>query len=320
MSDPLYAALAASAVGCALFFSGSAVVNARGQGRRTTISRLGAFTDPVIGDPSPVGARALRRNSAVDRRLTGLPMAAWLGRHLQRAGVQWHIKDYLTLIFIAGGAGGLLAFTFAGAGLLVPVGAGAGGLIPIVLMSRAGNQRSARLNNQVVDVVDVIASSLRSGFGFVQSLELAAREQADPISGVLTRTIHEINMGVSTEEALERLVARTADQDLGLVVTAVLIQRRVGGNLAEVLQNISQTIRDRIQVKGQIKTLTSQARMSGWIVGLLPVALGGFLAVVSPSYIAVLFQQPVGHLMIGIAAFLDIFGFAAIRRIAAIDY
>jgi tight adherence protein B len=320
MSDPLYAGLAAAAAGCALFFTSSAVVSARGQGHRTTISRLGAFTEPVVGEPSQGGTRALRRTSSMDRRLTSMPMAAWLRRDLQRAGVQWHVKDYLVLILLASGIVGLLAFTAMGPGPLVLAGAAGGGIIPVVLVRRAGSQRSARLNAQVVDVVDIIASSLRSGFGFVQAIELAAREQAEPISGALARMIHEINMGVSTEEALERLVARTGDQDLDLVVTAVLIQRRVGGNLAEVLQNISQTIRDRIQVKGQIKTLTAQARMSGWIVGLLPVVLAGFLAVVSPGYIAVLFVDPIGHIMLGVAVMLDIIGFVAIRRISAIDY
>lgn len=320
MSDPLYAGLAAAAVGCALFFTGSAVINTRAQARRTTITRLGPFTEPMLGDPSPGAGRALRRDSAMDRRLKSLPMAEWLRRDLQRAGLSWHIKDYLVLILLAGGLGGLFAFTTTGSGAFMMAAAVAGGLMPVIMVRRAGGRRAARLNGQVVDVVDIIGSSLKSGFGFVQALELAAREQAEPISGVLTRTIHEINMGVSTEEALERLVTRTGDLDLDLVVTAVLIQRRVGGNLAEVLQNISQTIRDRIQVKGQIKTLTSQARMSGWIVGLLPVALGGFMAVVQPSYIGVLFQESAGHLLLGISAVLDIIGFAAIRRISAVEY
>ena len=312
--------MAAAAVGCALFFSGSAMLSAIGRGRRTTISRLGSFTEPTPGDPSPGAGRALRRDSAVDERLKSLPLAAWLRRDLQRAGLEWHVKDYLGLISLASVLMGLIALSLTRQAPIAIVGAVFGGLLPVLLIRRTATRRAIRLNGQVVEVVDIIASSLRSGFGFVQALELAAQEQPEPISGALLRTTHEINMGISTEEALERLVARTADQDIELVVAAVLIQRRVGGNLAEVLQNIIQTIRDRIQVKGQIKTLTAQARMSGWIVGLLPIALAGILAFTSPGYIFPLFQEPAGRLLLGISATLETLGFLAIQRIAAIDY
>lgn len=247
-------------------------------------------------------------------------MAAWLGRDLQRAGLAWHTKDYLGLVLVAGVIASLIAFIVTGQGLIALGAAAAGFLLPVILVRRTASSRATKLNNQVVEVIEIVASSLRAGFGFVQALEYAAREQPEPISGVLARTVHEINIGVSTEEALDRLIVRSADQDLELVVTAVLIQRRVGGNLAEVLQNISQTIRDRIKVKGQIKTLTSQARMSGWIVAILPVALGGVMAMMDPAYIGVLFTTSIGHILLVGAAILDVVGFLAIRRLSVVAY
>lgn len=320
MSDPLYAGVAAGALGCALFFAGSAVASAGGHGRRSAISRLGSFTEPTPGDPSPGAGRALRRDNAVDKRLTTLRIGAWLEHDLQRAGLAWHTKDYLSLVILAGVIAALIAFVTTGQGLIA-LGAAAGGfLLPVIIVRRTASTRAVKLNNQVVEVVEIIASSLRAGFGFVQALEFAAREQPEPISGVLARVVHEINIGVSTDDALDRLVIRTSDQDVELVVTAVLIQRRVGGNLAEVLQNISQTIRDRIQVKGQIKTLTAQARMSGWIVALLPVAMAGVLAFLEPNYIGVLFTSSTGHILLVGSVLMDIVGFVAIQRLSKVDY
>ncbi len=320
MSESLYAAIAAGAVGCALFLASSAVVSARGHGRRTAISRLGSFKEPAPGDPSPGAGRALRRDNAVDKRLTALPMAAWLAGDLRRAGLAWHTKDYLGLIFLAAVITGLIGFAASHQAYIGLIAAAVGVLLPVIFVRRAASRRELKLNGQVVEVVEIIASSLRAGFGFVQSLEFAAREQPEPISGVLARAVHEINIGVSTEEALDRLVMRSGDQDLELVVTAVLIQRRVGGNLAEVLENISQTIRDRIQVKGQIRTLTAQARMSGWIVGFLPVAMGAVLAMLQPSYIGLLFTDPIGHVLLAVSGIFDVAGFVAMQRLAAVTY
>lgn len=201
----------------------------------------------------------------------------------------------------------------------VPVAA-AGAAGPWVLVHRRASVRRVRLNTQVVDMVELLASSLKSGFGVVQSLDLAAREQPEPMSGELQRVTREIHLGSNTEESLERFARRTGDADLTLVITAVLVQRRVGGDLAEVLLNLAGTIRDRIRVRGEVQALTAQARMSAWVVGLLPVVLSAVLSILAPAHIGLLFTDPVGRLMAGGAVLLELVGFWLVQRVAQIEY
>ncbi len=195
-----------------------------------------------------------------------------------------------------------------------------GGLVPVYLVRRRASKRASQLNAQVGDLLDLLASSMRAGFGFQQALELAAREQPDPIAAEIKQTIREMSLGVSTEDALERLVTRTGDADLELVIAAVLIQRRVRGNLATVLDNIAQMIRDRARVRGEINTLTAQARLSGKIVGFLPIGLATALYVMQPHYMDPLLYDPTGRLLLIGASLLEATGFYVVRRIGSVDY
>ncbi|MDA0271218.1 MAG: type II secretion system F family protein [Chloroflexi bacterium] len=215
---------------------------------------------------------------------------------------------------------GALMVALAGSVVAGIAAGGLGAAIPAVLVQRKTGTRAAALNGQVVETLEIITSSLRSGFGFVQSLELAAREQREPIAGELMQTIREINLGASTDEALSRLVERTGDQDLQLAIDAVVIQRRIGGDLSEVLANISTMIRERIRIRGEIQTMTAQARMSSWIVGLLPIVLASVMALIQPEQMRVLIDMPVGRLMVFSALVMQVIGFMMVRRIAAIAY
>lgn len=280
------------------------------------------------GGPVDMGERrveqrpesALRRRGGLERRLAEVPLLASWRTDLERAGLPWQLRDYIGVVAAVGFGVGATAALVAGTLLAAIPAAAVGAGLPVLLVKRKVARRAAKLNEQVMETIDLVASSLRSGFGFVQSLELAAREQPEPISGEIARTVYEMNLGVEMDEALERLVERTGDQDLDLVITAVLIQRRVGGNLAEVLMNISQTIRNRVRVRGEIRTLTAQARMSAWIVGLLPFALGGAMLALNPAYMSVLWTEPVGRLLMGVAAVMQVIGVFMVRRMAAIEY
>jgi tight adherence protein B len=317
----LSAIFAALLVALALLFGALGVRTALTFSRRRTRARL----DSIAGEPQAAAAEAarpeaLRRTGGFDRRLGSSPGASGLRRDLQRAGLAWQVKDYLGIVALSGLAIAVPVALVAQSAMLGLLAFALGAIAPMLLVKRRAAKRSARFNEQVVDMIDLVASSLRSGFGFMQSLEVASREQSDPISGELQRTIREINLGMSTEDALARLVERTSDPDLELVVTAVLIQRRVGGNLAEVLGNISAMIRDRMRVRGEIRTLTAQSRLSALIVGLLPVGLGAVLTAMHPQMMSVLFTDPAGQLLLGAALVLEVIGFLMVRRIAAIDY
>ena len=321
MSGLLLALLGAIGVAGTVFILVFGLAAALGRRRRHTEVRLTS----IAGVETAVAARAvepasMERAAALDRRITALPVGARLKRDLRRAGLAWRVGDYVIVVACCAVLGVAMTWMLTRS---APSALGTGvitALVPVLLVRRRACSRASLLNTQVGDLLDLLASSMRAGFGFQQSLELAAREQPDPIAEELRVTIREINLGMSTEEALGRLVTRTGDADLELVIAAVLIQRRVGGNLASVLDNISQMIRDRARVRGEIQTLTAQARLSGKIVGFLPVGLATAIYFMDPTYMDPLFYEPVGRLLLLVAVVLEATGFYIVSRIGAVDY
>jgi tight adherence protein B len=168
---------------------------------------------------------------------------------------------------------------------------------------------------QIPDLLDLLASGLRAGFSFFQSLQHASMQMDVPLGPTLRHVITEMTVGFDVETALRRWVERTGSLDLELAVSAILIQREVGGNLAEVLDNISGIMRDRREAQMEMRSLTAQGRMEGWIISLLPVALGTFFTLTRPEYMAVLFNTPVGIRMLAISVVSGIFGVFLINRI-----
>jgi tight adherence protein B len=206
-------------------------------------------------------------------------------------------------------SGGLLGFA---------VGNFIGCCMPLLFLRIKIKRRAKAFNDQLGDTLILIANALRTGYSFMQAIEMVAREMLPPISAEFGRTLKEMNLGIQTETAMNNMAMRVDSDDLDLVITAVLIQRQVGGNLAEVLESIAGTIRERIRIKGEIRTLTAQGRMSGVIISLLPVALLVALKLINPGYIDLLFTNQVGQMMLGIAIFGQILGVMAIQRIVNI--
>ena len=196
----------------------------------------------------------------------------------------------------------------------------AGGLGGLLWRRGRARSRAARLRPQVGEALDLIAATVKSGFGFVQAIELASHELSEPIAGELQLALREIELGVPVDDALRSLAERVDDQDLSLAISALLIQRRVGGALYEILNNIAELIRDRARIEGEIRSLTAQARLSARVVGALPIALAGLMAVIQPAYIEVLFTDPLGRVLIAIGVMLEIIGFWAIARLARLEF
>ncbi len=188
----------------------------------------------------------------------------------------------------------------------------------VLWLKMAKARRLNKFNSQIGDALVIMSNALRSGFSFLQAMDMVRKELPNPIAREFGRTFQEMNLGTPTEEALENLNARVASEDLDLVVTAVLIQRQVGGNLAEILDNIATTIRERVRIKGEIKTLTAQGKISGIVIGVLPIILAGVLTVVSPGYLSLLITHPVGQGLLASALIMELVGIILIRRIIAI--
>jgi pilus assembly protein CpaF len=193
-----------------------------------------------------------------------------------------------------------------------------GYLAPQFWLKRAQKVKKNRFNNQLVDALLIIANSLRAGFSFMQAMDLVSKEMSDPISGELQFCLREMNYGTPTEEALLNFSERVGSDDLDLLVTAILIQRQVGGNLAEVLQNIHSTIQDRLRIQREIRTLTAQGKISGYIIAALPFGLAAVLCLINPGYMAGMITEKLGWAMIASGLFMEVIGFLIIRKIITI--
>src|SRR6202047_3425805 len=180
-------------------------------------------------------------------------------------------------------------------------------------------RRSRRFNSQLGDTLTLMSNALKAGHSFAQALSTVAKNANPPIAEEFGRATREIALGISVDDALNHMVKRNKSDDFDLMVTAVQIQRVVGGNLAEILDTIAYTIRERVRIQGEIRTLTAQARASGIIITLLPIALAGFLALISPTYITPLFHEWLGYVLIGMGLVSIAIGYGIISKITNIQ-
>jgi len=209
---------------------------------------------------------------------------------------------------------------------LLLIGAFVGFFLPRFWLGRRKSGRLKSFNKQLPDTITLIANALRAGSSFLQAVELVVRESRPPISTEFGRVIREVNLGLPFEQAMENMVRRVRSDDLELMATAISIQHQVGGNLAEILDSIAYTIRERVRIKGEIRTLTAQQRMSGYVVAGLPIGLAGILFIIAPGFMKPMFDNPPGILGLPAGVIILIFGgfmmflgFLFIRRIVDIE-
>ena len=299
-------------------FYGSAVPNTA---VRSRLSGLMSGTSVV----EPVQTAALRENKTGQGILAGVTKGSigeQIAYQLERADLTISPGEYLFARF------GLLAI-----GAVVPylVLQGVEGLVlglvcalvgynaPKIYVSRRRKGRIAKLNAQLPEALTIISNALKAGFGLLQALQNAADNLEHPIATELGRTIHEMNIGSSAEEALVGLSERSASYDLDIVVTAILVQRTVGGNLGEILDTVADTMRERIRIRGEIQTLTAQQKLTGLVIGALPIGVGILFQLMSPGYISPLFVTITGKFMLGVAVVLEVVGVMIIQRILNIE-
>jgi len=191
---------------------------------------------------------------------------------------------------------------------------------PTYIVNRKKARRLAQFESQLSEALVMISNCLKSGLTFQQAMGNIASEMAEPIGREFGRTIREINLGNSVDIALANLAERVKSIDLGLAVSAIQIQRQVGGNMVELLDNISETIKERIKIKNEIKVLTASGRTSGLIIGMLPIGLAGVLMLINPDFIASFFNTRMGIAMLIAGAVMETMGFLAIKKIVTIKY
>jgi tight adherence protein B len=262
----------------------------------------------------------------VMQRVVGLT-----GRLADRAGLLTRTEDALEQADLPLRPPEALFFYFAGVflvavfGLLIlPPAIGLGVLfvaavIPPVLLHRRRKKRLRNFQVQLPDTLNLLSGSMRAGFSFAQGLETVANEAAEPTRRELQRVFTESRLGRPIEDALEDSANRMASVDLMWAVMAIRIQREVGGNLAELLDTVADTMTQRERIRGEIKALTAEGRFSGWILGIFPIAFAGVLYIVQPDYISVLFDATMGLVALGVSLLMTGVGFLWLRKILAIE-
>ena len=251
-----------------------------------------------------------------------------LEEDLARADIPMRPSEYVLLRLVLAGVGFLVGRYFLGyvhSGVVLAI---IGFLAPTLFVRIHQNRRRAKFVSQLADALMLLTNSLRSGYGFLKGLELVAREMGDPISKELNRMLREVNLGATVDDAMLNLGRRVNSQDLDIVISAYLVQKDVGGNLTEIMEKVAETIRERLRIQGDIRVLTAQGKLSGLIVGFLPVVVFSMLLLWAPDYFTTMlgppsiplvgFQVPLGLLMLVGAVFWQLLGAVMIYKIISV--
>jgi tight adherence protein B len=256
---------------------------------------------------------------AGDRLATASGFSGRLEAMLEQAELPMKAGEFAALIVLCAVAGGVLGALLLGNIIFVLVIAAGASLIPYAWLVRARKKRQKQMAEQLPDVLSILASSLRAGHSFLQALDQVAGEIKDPSAGEFHRVVSEIQLGRSIDDAMIDMADRVGSEDMRWAVLAVNIQRQVGGNLAEVLDIVANTVRERAYVQRQVKVLSAEGRLSIAILTALPFGIFLYLAVVNPDYVAPLFTTMMGRILLLIGGTLMGAGIFVMTRIVRID-
>lgn len=256
--------------------------------------------------------------SAIGKRFSNKSFTGKLEYDLGKADILLRVEEFIGLNIVTTLGGGLIGFVIFDSGTYTILLTIIGAIIPYIVILRKKKSRAALLNDQIAESLTGMSNSLRAGYSFQQAMDLVGREGTGPLALEYRRTLREINLGITTEQALQNLIQRADNDDMELMISAVLIQRQIGGNLAEIFDKIAETIRQRIRLQGEVKTMTAQGRFSGMVLALLPVILGVIITFLDPGYLSVIFDKQIGWILIGGAVISELIGFFIINKITDI--
>jgi len=334
--DPLTLAVAGVAAAAIFLIAIGIATSGSGTAVSARLERYASGKDKAAATTGQGGIQDMLASSAalsqLNRVVEQRDFGANLARDIARADLKLKPSEFLAIwaVSIIGVPLAMIVFSLGLPALRNPlfliVGALIGFLLPRFWLSRRKAGRLNAFNKQLPDTITLLANALRAGSSFLQAIELVVRESRPPISTEFSRVIREVNLGLPFEQALENMVRRVRSDDLELMATAISIQHTVGGNLAEILDSIAFTIRERIRIKGEIRTLTAQQRLSGYVVAFLPISLAAFLFVAAPGFMEPMFANPpavlglpAGVVVLCFGGFMMFIGFMLIRKIVDIE-
>jgi tight adherence protein B len=299
-------------IGLAAVVSGFIV--SRRASRRFVEDRLGIVEEETDEEErkSPLG-------DALNRLLASRGLGSDLATQLARADLKITVGEFIAATVILVVAVGGVAY-FLRRDVVVTAGACLLAFFaPRFYVRLLRNRRLQAFNDQLADTINLMVNGIRAGYSILQAMEAVSREMGPPIADEFERVVQEVQLGLTMERALDNMLRRVPSEDLDMMITAINVQREVGGNLAEVLDTISYTIRERVRIKGDIRALTAYGRGAGNMLSAIPVILSVVIYLINPGFMSLLFENPCGWVMIGVAVVGIVVGYLIIRKIVNID-
>lgn len=261
-----------------------------------------------------------KKKSRKQKRKNSFLVSKRFEEHLSSAGIKMNAQEYIILWFaltigpiVFGSLLRMSVITIIGVSII-------GFMIPQIMVNRAQKKKQQLFNKQLGEALTIMSNCLRSGYSFQQTLNSVAQEMPAPISTEFGRVIREVQYGAQMKDALNRMVERTQNKDLELLVSAVLTSMQVGANLSEILDTISDTVHERIRLREEIRVMSAQGRMSGLIIGCLPLVVILFLMLTNPNYFIEFAENPMGKMMLMASVIMEVMGFLVINKIVDIKY
>jgi tight adherence protein B len=319
-----------------LWVGGAVVLILIGVGIYFTVSGQKSEEEERLGDyvaPVPLTIEDEKKNAPapvtewLTKRVEKSSFGDQIAKDLARADLKFKPGEYIGLMVICAFLLAILGFFLGKSSILLALGAGAFGIfLPRIFVKQQQKRRLIKFSDQLADMLSLMVNGLRAGYSTLQAMEAVSKELPAPISDEFRRVVQEIQLGVTTEKALDNLMRRIPSDDLDLVVTAMNVQREVGGNLAEILETISHTIRDRVKLKGEIRVMTSQQSYTGKFLSVLPILVVVILYVMNKTYIEQLWGPegwfngiPCGYIALGATGLLIVAGYIVMDKISKID-
>ena len=273
----------------------------------------------VGGEGAGILRRAVQESATMQAIAARFPTVADLQIKLQQAALNMTAGGFITMMFGISIASGLVMFILTRNWIFTILLGVLGAWMPYLWLKRRRDRRMGAFEAGLPEAIDLLGRAIRAGHPLSSGLKMVADETQEPIAGEFQRTFEEHRFGVPFDDAIQDLADRVDIVDVRILVTAILIQREVGGNLAEVLDNLASVIRARFTIRRQLRVYTAQGRMSGYVLAALPIVVGAIIYLLNPEYGSLMFNRPLGRFFLGMAAVMQIIGYLWIRKIINID-
>lgn len=287
---------------------------------RTVVKQLHEFSEQAYTAETGALVRQGQEAGWMEREFSRVPQLRDVGRILREAGSRWSFQTFVVVSIGLGMAFGLALGAFSRSIFGVIIGFPIGAAIPYLVVRFQAGRRKAKLEEQLPDAIDLMGRAMRAGHPLSAGFKMVADEAPEPIASEFRQVFEEQRFGLPFDDSLLSLGERVRLSDIRILITAILIHRQVGGNLAEVLDNIAALVRERFKLRRQLKVITAQGRMSGYVLGFLPFTLGVAIFTLNREYMMPIFQSEIGRYMLVGAFVFQILGYLWIRKILDIEF